>query len=189
MAENTENGDRRRGSRCRIAVWGTAAFLWLVPLAATQVTDEVDWGVVDFAVWGAMLAAAAGACDLAMRMTGNAAYRTAAGVAVAAAFILVWMNLAVGLIGSEDNPANLMYGGVLAVGFMGAIVARFKPRGMPRALFATAFAQALVAMIALIAGMGYPASPPLELLGVNALFVALWLVSAWLFRKAARDEI
>ena len=39
-------------------------------------------------------------------MTGNSAYRAAVGVAIAAAFILVWMNLAVGIIGSEDNPAN-----------------------------------------------------------------------------------
>ncbi len=51
------------------------------------------------------------------------AYRFAVGVALAAAFLLVWMNLAVGLIGSEDNPANLMYFGVLAVGFIGAIIA------------------------------------------------------------------
>jgi hypothetical protein len=43
-------------------------------------------------------------------------------------------------------------------------------------------------MIAVIAGMGYPASPPLEILGVNALFVALWLISAWLFRKTAREQ-
>jgi hypothetical protein len=58
-------------------------------------------------------------------MTDNRAYRAAVGVAIAAAFILVWMNLAVGIIGSEDNPANLMYGGVLAIGIIGAVIARF----------------------------------------------------------------
>ena len=87
-------------------------------------------------------------------MTGNSAYRAAVGVALAAAFILVWVNLAVGIIGSEDNPANVMYGGVLAVGIIGAIIARFQPHGMARALVATALAQALVAVIALIAGWG-----------------------------------
>jgi hypothetical protein len=93
-----------------------------------------------------MLAVACGTYELAARMTGNSAYRAAVGVAVAAAFILVWMNLAVGIIGTEDNPANLMYGGVLAVGIIGALIARFQPDGMARALFATALAQALVAV-------------------------------------------
>ena len=55
--------------------------------------------------------------------------------------MLVWINLAVGIIGSEDNPANLMYGGVLAVGVAGAVAARFRPGGMARALAATALAQ------------------------------------------------
>jgi hypothetical protein len=187
MAGNAGNGGGRRGSRWRIAVWGTAA-LMLLPLLAMQVTDEVDWDVADFAIFGAMLVGAGGTYELAARMTGNTAYRAAVGVAIAAAFILVWMNLAVGIIGTEDNPANLMYGGVLAVGVAGAIIARLQADGMARTLVATALAQALVAVIAVIAGMGYPASPALEILGVNALFAALWLMSAWLFRKAAHDQ-
>jgi hypothetical protein len=59
--------------------------------------------------------------ELAVRTTGNIAYRAAVGVALAAAFMLFWSNLAVGIIGNEDNPANLMYFGVVAVGFVGAI--------------------------------------------------------------------
>jgi hypothetical protein len=188
MAANAGYGGGRRGSRWRIAVWGTAALMLLLPLLAMQVTDEVDWDVADFAIFGAMLVGAGGTYELAARMTGNTAYRAAVGVAIAAAFILVWMNLAVGIIGTEGNPANLMYGGVLAVGVIGAIIARFQPDGMARTLVATALAQALVAVIAVIAGMGYPASPPLEILGVNALFAALWLMSAWLFRKAAHEQ-
>ena len=90
--------------------------------------------------------------ELAARKTGNIAYRAAVGVALAAALLLVWINLAVGIIGNEDNPANLMYIGVLAVGTIGAIIARFQPHGMARALFATALAQGLVVVIALIAG-------------------------------------
>jgi hypothetical protein len=79
-------------------------------------TNEVNWDETDFMVFGAMLAAACGTCELAARMTGNNAYQAAVGVALAAAFILVWMNLAVGIIGIEDNPTNLMFGGVPAVG-------------------------------------------------------------------------
>ena len=95
-------------------------------------------------------------------MTASSAYRAAAGVALAAASILVWMNLAVGIIGTEDDPANSIYGGVLAVGIVGAIIARFQPQGTARALVATALAQALIAVIALIAGLGFPASGPLK---------------------------
>ena len=77
-------------------------------------------------------------------------YRSAVGVALAAALILV----TVGVLGPNDeHPADLMYIGVLAVGIIGAIIARFQPHGMARALFATALAQMLVPVIALIAGM------------------------------------
>jgi hypothetical protein len=115
-------------------------------------------------------------------------YRFAAGVALAAAFILAWLSLGVGVIGKDGDPANLMYFGVLAVGVIGAIVARFRPNGMARALFAMALAQALIAVIALIFGLGLPWSPPLEILVLNGFFVALFLGSAWLFRNAARER-
>ena len=117
-------------------------------------------------------------------------YRAVVGVALAAAFILVWVNLAVGVIGTSGDPANLMYIGVLAVGIIGAIIARFRPLGMARALFATALAQALVAMIALIIGLGSPWSPPgvLGILILNGFFVALFVGSALLFRYAGREQ-
>jgi hypothetical protein len=85
----------------------------LLPWLAMQFTDEVAWDETDFIVFGAMLAGACGAWELAARMTGSTAYRAAVGVAVMSAFILVWMNLAVGMIGSEDNPANPMHAGPL----------------------------------------------------------------------------
>lgn len=115
------------------------------------------------------------------------AYRFAVGMALAAAFLLVWINLAVGVIGSEDNPANLMYFGVLAIGFIGAIIAEFRPRGMARVLFAMAFAQALVPVIALIIWKPQVTSGVLGVLTLNGLFVVLFIGSALLFRNAARE--
>lgn len=172
-----------------MAVWGTAAFLLLLPVVAMRFTNEVTWDGTDFIVFGAMLAAACGTCELAVRMTGNSAYRAAVCVAVAAAFILVWMNLAVGIIGTEDNPANLMFGGVLTVGIVGAVIARLQPQGMVRVLVATALAQALVAVIALIAGLGSTGpSWPEDILVLSGFFTALWVGSALLFRKAAREQ-
>ena len=168
------------GSRWRIALWGTAAFLLLLPLVAMQFTNEVSWDGTDFAVFAAMLAVAGGTCELASRKSGDSAYRAAVAVTVAGAFILVWMNLAVGIIGTEDNPLNLMYAGVLAVAVIGAGVARFQPRGMARALVATALAQAFVAAVAQIAGHFTWV--------LTALYVVLWLTSAGLFRRAARAQ-
>jgi len=154
-----------------------------------QFTSEVNWDETDFIVFGAMLAAACGTYELAAKMTGNTAYRAAVGVAVAAAFLLIWINLAVGIIGSEDHPANLMYGGVLAVGISGAVIVRFQPHGMVRALVGMALAQALVAVIALIFGWGSGgANWPQVIVVLNGFFAALWLGSAWLFRRAAREQ-
>ncbi len=188
MDGNPENGGRRRVSRWKIAAWATAALILLLPLVAMQFTDEVVWDVTDFAVFGALLVGVGVTFELAARKTGNTAYRSAVGVALAAAFILVWVNGAVGIIGSEDNDANLMYGGVLAVGVIGAIIARFQPPGMARALFATAAAQASVAVVALVGRLGSPYSGPREIVALNGFFVALFAGSALLFQKAARGQ-
>ena len=125
---------------------------------------------------------------LTIRIRKNTTYRFAVGVALMAAFLLVWINLAVGIIGEPDDFANLMYIGVLAVGIVGAFIARFQPYGMTRALFATALAQALVAVITALAGLGSPVTPPWAILILNGFFIALWFGSAWLFRKAAREQ-
>jgi len=171
------------------AVGLATAFILLVPLFAMQFTDEVAWGVFDFAVAGVLLGGTGLIHQLAARKAGNIAYRAAVGVALAAALLLVWMNLAVGVIGEPDDLANVMYVGVLAVGVAGAGIARFRPDGMARALLATALAQALVAVIALIAGKHQlPLSSVSEILGLNGLFVALFIGSAWLFRHAARKQ-
>jgi hypothetical protein len=174
----------RRAARLVLAV----AFILMLPLVAMQLTDQVRWDLADFAVAGALLVGTGLVYELAARRAGNLAHRVAVGVALAATLILIWLNLAVGLIGTEGDRANLMYVGVLAVGIIGAVIARFQPHGMARALFATALAQALVVVIALVYGLGSPVSGPLEILALNGLFVALFVGSASLFRYAAREQ-
>ncbi len=113
--------------------------------------------------------------------------RLAVASALATALILLWVIGAVGLIGAEGDPYDASYAGVLAVGAIGALIARLRPRGMARAMVATACAQALVAVIALVIGKQHsPVSSVLEIVGANGFFVALWLVSARLFVRAAR---
>ena len=159
------------------------AFILLIPLLAGW-----PWTLADFVVAGALLFGTGLTYVLVARKAGNIPYRAAVGVALAAALLLVWINLAVGIIGTEDDLANLMYVGVLAVGIFGAIIARFRPHGMARALFATALAQALVAVIVLIFGLGLPWSQPVEILALNAFFVSLFVGSALLFRYAGREQ-
>ena len=146
----------------------------------------MTWTAMDFLVAGVLLGGTGLALDLALTKGGSLAYKAAAGVGLVAALLLVWVNLAVGIVGEEDDPINVLYLGVLAVGIAGSIVARLRPEGMARALLATALAQASVAVIALIAGKAdAPGSSFWEIVGVNGLFVALFAGSAWLFRQAA----
>jgi len=117
----------------------------------------------------------------------NAAYRIAVGLAVVSAFLLVWVNAAVGII-RDDNPANVMYFGVIVVGIMGAIIARFQPQGVVRALCVMAMAQMVVPVMALIFWKTDFAPGVVGVLALNGFFAALWLIAAWLFRKAAREH-
>ncbi|MBS7458271.1 hypothetical protein [Coralloluteibacterium stylophorae] len=150
----------------------------MLPLVAMQAGDDVDWGPGDFLAAAVLLAAACGAIDLALRSTRGPCYLAGVALAAGTALALVWSNLAVGLIGSEDDPANLLFAAVLAIGLLGAVVARFDPPGMARALALTAGAQALVAVFALASGAGGASA-------LAAAFVVPWLAAAALFRRAA----
>lgn len=187
MRENIRYIIMQNKNIIRIAL-GTA-FILLVPLLAMLFTDQVAWDLADFIVAGALIFSTGLAYELVARKGGTRAYRAAVGMALAAALLLVWMNLAVGIIGSEDNPVNLMYFGVVAIGIAGATIARLRPQGMARTLFATALAQALVPVIALMIN-----KPPINsveafmgvlgVLGLNAFFVMMFTGSALLFRRS-----
>ncbi|WP_294173548.1 hypothetical protein [uncultured Sphingomonas sp.] len=159
----------------------------LLPLAAMQLTDEVRWNGADFIFAGVLIGAVGLTYELAVSRTRDRAYRAGVGVALAATFLLVWANGAVGLIGSEDNPANLLFGLVPLTALVGAMLAAFRPAGMARALLAAAIVQLLVTSTVLAIGWG-ARSPvwPREFVLAGGGFCGLWLASAWLFGKAAR---
>ena len=122
-------------------------------------------------------------------MTSNTFYRTAVAVAVGAAVFLVWGMAALGVVGIEGDPADLMFFGVLAVGIGGAIVARLQPDGMARAMFVTSGATILVGVIALMLGKHEAEySSVFEILGLTGMFATLFAASAWLFRSAAAQQ-
>ncbi|MDJ0712229.1 MAG: hypothetical protein QNJ14_17705 [Woeseiaceae bacterium] len=149
----------------------------------------MNWELLDYLVFGTMVAVVIIVVTLAWRRARNRAYRGAVAVAILGAFFLVWVNGAVGIIGSEENDANLLFFGVLGIAAVGALLARFRARGMAFALYATALAQILVAVYAVAVGLG--ASGPIwprDILVITAFFSLFWLVSGWLFSRAAKHE-
>lgn len=86
-----------RPSRWRLWLWGLAALLLALPWLAMQFSAEVAWDGADFLAFGAMLVLACGACELCMRLTTRRRWRVVAAAAIAATFLLVWVELAVGI--------------------------------------------------------------------------------------------
>jgi hypothetical protein len=180
------NGNGRHGSRWRIAAWTTAALALLVPFVAMRFTEAVAWSAGDFAFAAVLLFGALGAFELAARWSKGTAYRAGAGVALAAGVLLVWAN---GAVGITDSAADVLFFLLVpAVGILGAFLARFRPRGMARAMAATALALASVAGLALAAGIVPAHNSAAEVVGIAGFFVALFAGSALLFRDAARGE-
>jgi hypothetical protein len=161
---------------------------WVFPLGLLTIPwlAHWPWSPADFIVAGAIFAIVGGTFELAVRVSGNAWYRAGAAIALAAAFLLVWINLAVGIIGSENNPLNLMFFGVIAAALVGSIIGRFNAAGMARAMAVAATIQGLIGIGVFILGPG--ADEPTGALGFVALiefFALMWLLSAWCFRRAA----
>lgn len=146
----------------------------------------MNWDAADFIFAGVLIAAVGIPFALAVWKTRSLAYLAGTGLALATGFVLVWANAAVGIVGAESNNANLMFFGVLGVGIGGALLVRFRPQGMAKALAATALAQVLAGAIALAFGLGGPGLPA-DVLGATGVFTVLWLAAAFLFRLAGRD--
>jgi hypothetical protein len=136
-----------------------------------------------------VLAAAGGVVELGARVSGHFAHRLGMFVAVVTGVLMVWINLAVGIFGSEDHPANMLFFGVVAAALAGGWTARFQPAGMARAFQATTAIQLWVGLLIATAGPAGGPMPdrvrPLVLIGAFAL---LWLFAALLFGKAARED-
>jgi len=173
----------------RLAIWAVmVALLLLVPLVAMQFTREVNWGLFDFVFMGILLFGAAVAYELIARKMTAGVYRAAVGTAVIASVLLLWVNGAVGIIGDENNPANLMYVGVLAIGFVGALTTSFKPHGMARVLYVMAVAHLLVPILAMIFWNATMTSEPpgiVRVFALNLFFALMFAGSGVLFRRAA----
>jgi hypothetical protein len=164
----------------RILGWVAMATLLVLPFIAMQFTQDVNWTAADFIAAGVILGGSGLFTEFLVRQSSSNAYRVAAVLAVLAIFMTVWANLAVGMIGDEGNRYNLLFGGVILIGLVGMIVARFRPDGMALAMAVTATAQAAVGALGLSEDM---------LGGVLSIaFAGPWLIAAALFWYAAREQ-
>jgi hypothetical protein len=176
----------KTGVPWRIVGWGGAVGLLAIPFIAMRFTSEVHWTAGDFIFAGLLFAVVGGGFELAVRKSRNFHYRLGAALALLGTLLTIWANLAVGIVGSEDNPANMWFFAALLVGVTGSVIARFRASGMSITMLATALS--LWAALA-VASTG-PTDEPwvnhgVELAG-TAIFALLFLASAALFRKAAK---
>ena len=173
-----------RGHLLRWLVWGGAAVLLSLPAIAMHWRVEgVDWTASDFVAMGAILAIACGSFELVLRMSGDWLYRAAGAVAIGGGLLLVWVNLAVGLVADGPNAFNLGFMAVLALGVAGALATRFDARGLSNTLLAMAAVHAGVAAVAFAIG------PDRVGASLSALWLLPWLLAAALFRGAGRQRV
>ncbi len=170
-------------------IFSVTAVILLIPLIAMQFSNEVTWDIFDFIVAGFLLIGTGLTFEFISQKSISIVYKIAVGLAAGTTLFLIWANLAVGIIGSEDNPVNLMYFIIPLIGLAGAFVSRFKPKGMSLTLFAMAIIQILIPVIAIIifkpdTNSSEAVSGIAAVLGINIFFAILFSTSAILFKRA-----
>lgn len=161
----------RRTSPWRIAGWSTIAVLLSIPAVF-----RFPWTLSDFVIMGLLLGSVGAGIEFLVRQSGSKFVRLGAVVAVLTAFLTIWVNLAVGMIG-DDEPYNLLFLLPLAVTFLGGIMVRLEPRAMFKVTILAAVLQAAI-------GLGGYAMDPRGAI-FSACFAFFWLLSAALFRGGA----
>lgn len=177
---------RDRRNWWSILIWSGAGALILLPFVAMRFSTEVNWTAADFVFAGVMIGGSCVVLELALRLTRSWAYRGGIALALAAVFLLVWINGAVGIIGNEDNPRNLLYGCVIMTAIGGAIGAGARAAGMARAMAAAAVAMMFAWAMAATGG-GYAPPSAGGFLALHLFFAMMFGGSAALFRKASHD--
>jgi len=177
----------RMKNSSRLIVWIIVAVLILSLFVVMQFTDEVQWG--EFIAYSIIFLLLGGTFELWQWLKArNSPYRIAFILGLAGLFFLSWVNGAVGIIGSEDYTANLLYIAVFATGLIGSLLVRFKPRGMAFTLLAMATVQVLIPFFALSVWPAKGSWGEVGVVGViiaNFIFALMFIVSAWLFWRAS----
>lgn len=68
-----------------------------IPFVAMQFTDEVNWTLFDFIVMGLLLCSVGFLCELIFRKVPIIKYRIIFCLSILAGFLIIWIELAVGI--------------------------------------------------------------------------------------------
>lgn len=148
----------------------------------------MNWDALDFIAAAILLGTVGLSVTLVFRRSGSGYYRAATVIAVLAGFLLLWSNGAVGIIGGGQNDANMLFLGVPGIAVLGALLVRFRSRGLSWVMIATAAAQLAVPAVVDIASIGDTTRVwSQDVVVISVFFVAMWLTSALLFSKV-RDR-
>jgi len=116
-------------------------------------------------------------------MTSKNLYVLGGIAAVGTAILLVLGAGALGIIG-DGGRADMMYLAPIAIVVLGALVARFRARGMAFAVGTAALATLLVGLIAIAAGLHDDVDGARDIVMISALYAVLFAVSGWLFWRS-----
>ena len=162
----------------RVALGALA--LLMAPLVASRLVEGWNWPPGAFLRVYLLFFLTGMAFALAAKRMGVWSYKAGIGLALAAGFALGWSNMV--HVADSGNPANLWYYSVLGVGFVGALLARLRARGLARTLFVMA---ALLALISVILPSGAPPDMARRMAIGHGVLVVLFAVSGLLFRHAS----
>lgn len=158
--------------------------LVMAPLVASRLVADWNWKPQGFVLAYVLFFGTALAYGLIARKMAAWPYKAGVGVALFAGFALGWSNMV--HVADTENPANLWYFSVLAVGVVGALLARLKARGLARTLFAMA---ATLALISVVVPSGAPPDMARRMVIGHAVLVVLFTASGLLFRRASLAEV
>jgi hypothetical protein len=187
---STEIRSRTRTSiPWRTLGWGLAVGLLVLPFVAMQFTGEVKWSPGDFLFAALMFGTVGLLLELAVRASPDWSYRGGVALAVLAGFVLIWSNLAVGILGNEENDANLLFFLVPLVAIAGSALARFRAGGMAATMACAGLMLLAVPVIAYTLRIGDAATlTRFDYPVFLGLFAAIWFGSAALLRRAGRSQ-
>lgn len=150
----------------------------------TRIESMAAW--IDYIALG-MLASILIAAAVAFFLTKgrHAMYRMAILASLGVAFFMNWAIPAVGILGVEGDPADLMYFALQTVVILGAVFVRFRPKGMVGVMAVAVAAHVAVIIAAVLMGLHLRAVTPIdEIIAVNIMFMVMWTGAGILYYSA-----